>query len=372
MSKTMLTFVSRQIWPQVLALLDQRPGRLVLLHSDNEAESEQPAQRLRDFAVETVRMPAEAVELVGVSSSRLGELKEGIAAVAERLELGETNCVFNLTGGNKLMALAAFDWCRDAGSPCFYMEPNQQVIGFEPQDRELVQSTPRKLPPELAEGLDPVDVVRCQLVAAEVVDAGQLLALNERGQRWNENEAGTWLKGQKDFRGLLEVKGHEPEARPGDDLELATAVVLLKLGVPRVRRGIRTTARARSRDGNDEGEMDLVFIRGGSLWVVDCKDRQTPEQRIDGLRNELVRTHGISQKTREILEKLEDELRDKELKTLKEDLSTVAEAGGLKARAVIVRREALPTQAMDYARGRGMKVVLKDQLVKDLETVLAG
>lgn len=44
----------------------------------------------------------------------------------------------------------------------------------------------------------------------------------------------------------------------------------------------------------------------------------------------------------------------------------------MKAQAVIVRREALQPQAMDYARSRGMKFVLKDRLVRDLSTALGG
>lgn len=375
MSKTMLTFVSRQLWPQFLALAAYAPRRLVLLHSADKSESAEPARRLREFAIEVQGMAPESVETVEVSSANVEQLREAVGAVAERLELDESNCVFNLTGGNKLMTMAGSGWCRDAGSPCFYIEANNRLFEFVHEGRDLRQSDPRNLAREVADkaaAWDPAAVVRYQLGAAEVVDPGQLLTLNERGQRWHENEIGTWLRGNQDFRGLLKMEGHEPESRPGDALELATAVALLKLGVPRVRRGIRTTARARSRDGNDEGEMDLVFIRGGRLWVVDCKDRHSPEQRIDALRNELIRTNGISPETQKLLGRLEGELKDKELKTLKEDLSTLAEAGGLKAQAVIVRREALKPQAMDYARSRGMKFVLKDRLVRDLSTALGG
>jgi hypothetical protein len=371
----MLTFVSKQLWPQFLALAAYAPQRLVLLHSDQKTESAGPAERLREFAIEVHGMRPESVELVEVSSSNVGQLRDEIGEVAERLELDGSNCVFNLTGGIKLMTMAGAGWCQDAGSPCFYIESNNQLFEFVNDGRDLRQSPQRDLAREVAGKAatwDPAAVVRYQLDAADVVDPGQLLTLNEKGKRWHENELGSWLTKRMDFRGFLQMDGSEPEAREGDDLELATAIVLLKLGVPQIRRGIRTTARQRSRDGNDEGEMDLVFIRDGRLWVVDCKDRHSPEERLDALRNELVRTHGISPRTKELLDRLASELQDKELKTLKEDLSTVAEAGGLKAQALIVRRGKLPTQAMDYARGRRMEVVLKDHLVRDLKKVLGG
>lgn len=365
---TLLTFVSRQIWPQVMALLDQVPSRLILFHSEDAAESLRPAKRFLQFAIDTGRLPSDAVELVQVSSNNLQELRDTIANTAERLELGELNCAFHLTGGNKLMAMAAFDWCRLAGSPCFYIERDNQLFSFSPNAGELTQTTTRRLSPDLAVAIDPVHLVACQLDAAELVDQGQLLTLSPDGERLPWQEINPLLQKENyDFRKLLRIEGLEPEPRPGDRLELATAVAILKVGVPKVRRGIRTVARNRTADGRDEGEQDLVFNWHSRLWVVDCKDRVSPEQRMDRIRNELITSANLSPRVRELLDSLSDELRDKELKTLKEDLQAVAEAGGLMGKTIVVRREPLPGQAADFARSRGMGVVLKDRLFLDLK-----
>jgi hypothetical protein len=366
-SSTLLTFASRQIWPQVLAILDRAPTRLILFHSEDAAESSRPAARLRDFVVATGRLPAESVELVPASSNHLGQLRESIASVAERLELGELNCEFHLTGGNKLMALAAFEWCRLNGSPCFYIERERQLIQFRPVRTELEQSEPRQLPADLAQSIDPEHLVRCQLDSADVVDPGQLLSLSPEGEKMPWQEIGPLLARESyDFRRLLRIEGAEPVARAGDQLELAAAFALLKIGVQRVRRGLRTTARARTANGRDEGEQDLIFNWRGRLWVVDCKDRHSPETRIERLRSELLSASAMSPRVRELLDSLADELKDKELKTLKEDLQAVAEAGGIMGRTIVVRRENLPPQAADFARSRKMDVVLKDRLFQDL------
>jgi hypothetical protein len=72
----------------------------------------------------------------------------------------------------------------------------------------------------------------------------------------------------------------------------------------------------------------------------------------------------------EMLSKLEEELRERDLHPLKEDLLAVAEVGGLLGRGVCVRRSPLPLQAAEFARSRNLAIVAKDRLVADLRSVL--
>lgn len=122
----MLTFVSRQLWPQFLALAAYAPRRLVLLHSADKSESAEPARRLREFAIEVQGMAPESVETVEVSSANVEQLREAVGAVAERLELDESNCVFNLTGGNKLMTMAG---SGGAGTPAARVSTSRPTTG---------------------------------------------------------------------------------------------------------------------------------------------------------------------------------------------------------------------------------------------------
>jgi hypothetical protein len=65
-----------------------------------------------------------------------------------------------------------------------------------------------------------------------------------------------------------------------------------------------------------------------------------------------------------------EELRQRDLHPLKEDLLVVAEVGGLLGRAMCVRRAALPLQAAEFAHSRNVPVVLKDRLISDLRPIL--
>ncbi len=372
MSMTLLTLASKQIWPQVLAFLHRQPcpQRVVLLHTEEQNESAGPAGRLREFLVQQRLLTGEDVELVKVPHDNFGQVVDGLANVAERLALDESNCRVNLTGGNKLMALAASEWCRLAGVPCFYLERDLRVFPFQPQGSDLLPQPDFQLDPHLARNLDPLALLRCQLGGAEVVGAGQRLILNTRGRQLPEAEFLPLVRRNEDFQKFLEFDVAETKADPGFALEFATAVALLKLGVPVVQRSVRLAPRVLRGSGLEEGELDLVFNWAGKLWVVDCKNRNTAESKVGKIRTQILRQFTPDRHLAELLDKLEDELRERDLHPLKEDLLSVAEVGGLLGRAICVRLSALPTQAAEFARSRNVPVVLKDRLISDLHPVL--
>jgi hypothetical protein len=67
-----------------------------------------------------------------------------------------------------------------------------------------------------------------------------------------------------------------------------------------------------------------------------------------------------------------DELNEKDIKLLREDLLQVSEVGGLLGNAIAVRREPLPRQAMEFAQSRrpSVEVILKDKLEERLRALL--
>jgi len=369
---TLLSLASKQIWPQVLGLLhlNPRPDRLVLFHTDEEGESAGPARRLKELFVSQRLLPENAIELVKVPHDHFGDIVEGLAATAERLGLDESNCRVQFTGGNKLMALAATEWCRLAGTPCFYLERDLRVFPFLPRGTDLLPQESFQLDPHLAREIEPLALLRCQLGSAEVVGSGQRLTLNERGRNLPEKEFGPLLRQDGDFRKFLDWDVPETESNPGFALEFATAVALLELGVPIVQRSVRLAPKVLRGSGREEGELDLVFNWGGKLWVVDCKDRRSAESKVDQLRTEILRQLTPDQRLTELLDKLAAELRERDLHPLKEDLLAVAEVGGLLGRAICVRRSPLPLQAAEFAQSRKVPVVLKDRLISDLRPIL--
>ena len=369
---TLLSLASKQIWPQVLGFLhlNPRPDRLVLLHTDEEGESAGPARRLKELFVSQGMLPENAIMLVRMPHDHFGEIVEALAATAESFGLDETNCRVHFTGGNKLMALAAAEWCRLAGTPCFYLERGLRVFPFLPRGTDLLPQESFQLNPHLAREIGPLALLRCQLGTAEVVGPGQRLTLNERGRNLPEKEFGPLLRKDEDFRKFLDWDVPETETNSGFALEFAAAVALLMLGVPVVQRSVRLVPKVLRGSGREEGELDLVFNWGGKLWVVDCKDRRSVESRVDQLRIEILRQLTPDKRLTELLDKFAEELRERDLHPLKEDLLAVAEVGGLLGRAICVRRSPLPLQAAEFAQSRKVPVVLKDQLIAGLRPIL--
>ena len=367
---TLLSLASRQIWPQVLSVINVLPSRLILFHSAEEAESKRPAERLKAFFEAPTSPHPMSVELRSIPHDRFGGIVDGMAGAAEEHGLDESNCRVNITGGNKLMAIAASEWCRLAGIPFFYLERDLRVFPFVPQGTDLLPQPDFKLNPHLAKDLEPLALLRCQLDAAEITSPGQRIELNERGQAAPENQFQILLKKGFDFRTYLSMDVQEPDSRAGDGLEYATAFALLKLGVPFVQRSVRLIPRAPGGSGREEGELDLVFNWVGKLWLVDCKDRKDAGSRMDKLRTLIIGQIGLTPQIEEHLEKLSSELRERDLKPLKEDLLAISEVAGLLGRVICVRREQLPSQAVEFARSRGLAVILKDYLLRDLRPLL--
>jgi hypothetical protein len=370
---TLLSLASRQIWPQVLSVLHLRPDRLILFHSSEEAESKQPAERLRNLFNALAIIPR-GIRLETVPHDHFGGLMDGLARVAESETLDDSNSRLNLTGGNKLMAMAAAEWCRLNGVPCFYLERDFRVFPFQPIGTDLQPHPSFALSPNLAKDIDPIALLRCQLSDAEIVSAGEQLTLSDAGRVLDERALSLSLRQGivPQFEGWLHRRseGVVKDGSFGDGLELLTAAVLLHLGVPRVQRGVRLRSGTGRTHWQDEGELDLVFNWNGKLWVVDCKHRRGAESRVGRLREVLGSTGGLSPAVAELLDQITGELREKELKPLKEDLLTVAEAGGLLGQAVVVRVRQLPAEAVEFARSRRLPVVLRHDLCEGLRALL--
>jgi hypothetical protein len=379
---TLLTLVSRQIWPQVIAVAVEKPDTVILLHTDNGRESQRPAERLKHLLESEGLIRPGNVHLQPIPSSPIADCIEAIGTAAEADSLGPDNCRMHLTGGTKLLNMAAVEWCRMCSNPSFYLDNQggrQQIVPFLFDRGHLVQGPPQPIRPDTTNFIDPLALLKCQLDDEDVTHDGQTITLSPKGMETSLAALPQLIDHERNRRDtskpslierLFDTNGPTPEPRAGDLLELATAFALLKSGPNRVQRGVTHKSRNRSNSLNDSGELDLVFNWNGRLWIVDCKDRKDAEDRVGQLRNELFST-GISSKADQLLKGIAAELKDKELKTLKEDMAALADAGGLQGQALIVRREKLPTQAEDYARTRKLAVVLAARLHLDLLQHLA-
>jgi len=367
---TLLTLASKQIWPQVLAVVHLKPRCLILLHSEDVAESKGPAQRLKRFFDDAGLVPKGATRLEPIPHDDFNGIERRLdeLVATRQLDLGE--CLLNFTGGNKLMATAAFRWAAKRGLKSFYLERGQQLTWFEPREGELLNRT-EKLDGHLTDHLDPVALLRCQLDASEVQRPGQKLVLNEAGQKLAEPEFLRRLQNGNDARPWLRFTGEaDRQAKDGDALEFAVAAALLKLGVRQVQRSLRLKVKSTQQVGTrlPHAEIDLLFTWGGRLWLVDCKDRMPAQDLVANLRRHLPRS--LAPDADDLLTRISEELLISQTKVMKEDLLAVREAGGLLGNVVCVRKANLPEEVVQFARHNHIAVIRKSELVEGLRNLL--
>ncbi|MBI2928887.1 MAG: DUF1887 family protein [Verrucomicrobia bacterium] len=375
---TLLSLASKQIWPQVLAVAHLQPDSVLLLHSEDLAESKGPAQRLKRLFDDGGLVPKGGTLLELVSDSDFAAIERCLEDLQRNHQLPLSDCVVNFTGGNKLMATAAFRWgVRHARA--FYLERRNQLTWFTAPDGKMFTRT-ELLNGHVTDTLDSAALLSCQFGDEVVQFQGERLTLNEKGSKVLMQDLAAKLQGETrldrgafDFRKWLHIENPSArEPKEGDNLEYGTACALLKAGVPAVRRSVELSTLPDSR--NSEGELDLVFNWNGRLWVVDCKDRVGGETKIEALRTALLGVGGANRQTAALLQSVAEDLKDRDIKILREDLLQISEVGGLLGCALAVRSTKPPQQALEFAASRHpqVEVLLKTDLVKRLPAILAG
>ena len=368
---TLLSLASKQIWPQVLAMQYLKPASLVLLHSDDAGESRLPAQRLKKFFDKQGSIAQGQTSLETLSSSDFSSIEKRLdeLTVAHKWNLGD--CVLNITGGNKLMATAAFRWAARRGVRIFYLERGNTLTWFDFQDGEVRTST-EILDGHISDSLNPVALLRCQVDASEVERDGECLTLNKAGKDMDADTLFRKVTSGVDAARWLDITGTaDQDDKAGDGLELATAIVLLKLGVSSVQRSLRLKVKSVAGVGTrlPHAELDLLFTWGGRLWIVDCKDRKDPESLVQGLKREL-RQGALGPQARTLLARISKELSIGQTKVMKEDLIAIREAGGIQGQILCIRKAEPSEEVAQFARHNRIEIVAKSRLVETCRRLL--
>jgi hypothetical protein len=366
----LISLAGKQIWPHVLAISQLKPQKVFLLHSKDVGESKGPAQRLKRFFDDSGLAPKGGTRLELVSDSDFAEIERRMEEIQRVHQLPLSDCAVNFTGGNKLMATAAFRWgVRHAQA--FYLERRNHLTWFSAPDGQMDTRT-EPLDAHLTDDLDPVALLRCQLDASEVQRPGQTLKLKEAGRKLTEEDFfGRILNGQAALP-WLEVNGEaDRERKDGDDLEFAAGAVLLRLGVKRVQRSLRLKVKSSlhgpTRDPH--AEIDLLFTWGGRLWLVDCKDQRPVEDLAGRLRRCL--PSKLSVDAEKLFDRIRNELSIGQTKAMKEDLLAMREAGGLLGHVVCVRKAQLPDEVAQFARNNNIAVIYKNDLAGGFRNLLS-
>ena len=274
---TVFALASKQVWPHVLTLTHFRPKRLILLHSRERDESEEPARRLRDFVTKASGLGIVVDPLESIPDDSFTAIQQRLETIFSQKQTPVETTAINFTGGNKLMAMAAFEWARGRGLRAFYLERNNKLIQFKFDHGQIKGEPPIRLDVSGTNGLDPIELLTCQLGSGVLRARGERLRLNQKGERITLAQVNAELRkdvrhDRVDFRRWLDIDLDKArEERQGDSLEYGVAVMLLRLGVPQVYRSVEFKPNVYSQ--LTEGELDLVFNWNGRLWVVDCKDK---------------------------------------------------------------------------------------------------
>ena len=366
---TLLSLSSRQVWPHILAVTHLKPSNLILLHSEDADESRGPARRLQKFFGERSKIIHQSnIRLEMIPHDDFSDVERRLDEITQDLKTHDS-CALNFTGGNKLMATAAFHWAAARGVRSFYLERGNRLTWFEPMGGGSATRS-EQLSGSITNSLDAVDLLRCQLAASEVEREGEKLSLSPWGQGLAEDEFLTRIwNGSMDR--LMDKEGQgDRERKKGDMLELLAAAALLKLGVPEIRRSLRLKVKTPHRVSSrlPHAEIDLLFNWNGRLWLVDCKDRVSEELLVQRLRKALPTT--LSDSAENLLNRIGDEMKIGQTKVLKEDRIAIDDMGGLLGQVVCVRKHPLPEEALAYAKRNRIEVVEKAKLFEDFRRLL--
>lgn len=363
------TIASRQIWPQLLAVLHLKPEKVFLFHSDDEAESKKPAQHLKKFFDKTEIIPKGNTKLCPIPHDDFSKVEESFDNVQAENQIPLDSIVLNFTGGNKLMATAAFRWATKRSVRSFYLEKGNNIFWFNPCDGEVKTET-ENLNAHIADTLNPLEVLRCQLTSSVVESEGELITLSEAGTKESDEKFLKIIRNGNYYPEWLNIVGTaSEEKRKGDHLELRSAAAILKLGIHQIRRGVKL------KPNTDEGvsstmphtEIDLLFIWNGRLWIVDCKDRMGEEKICEQFYQKI---RNIPGDAKELWDMIRDTVSRSHFKILKDDIVTAREVGGLYGTVICVRKSELNEEIKQYAKRNGIRIVSTKNLYDELQEIL--
>lgn len=361
----LLSLASRQAWPHVLTAAHLSAQRVVLLHSSNDGESSRPAMRLKAFfdSEQTNGHGPDRTDLREIPSDDFVAIKRRLSKTIHELDLDKQKVVVNFTGGNKLMATAAYEWARDNGLPACYLERGNVLFSFTfdaPGAEPVIRH--ERLDAHLLRHGDAIALLRAQLDESTIRSAGERLTLRPGLPLQTDREVQAAINelisprpdaAHTTIQRFLVTQDPLVRQAAGDRLEYASALALLCLGVPAVHRGVELRDPSSS---NVQSETDLVFNWGGRLWMVDCKAKTSGNQKLKKLQKKMASLGYDTTKVARELDALKGQLGDTDARLLKEDILHISEMGGLLGSAIAVRSSEVSDDVIAFAANRRPKV----------------
>lgn len=124
------TFSSSAVGPVIASVLLSRVERVVIWHTDNEDFSKKPADALRDILLKRIAPRVEVEPLRTISSKDLQQAESQLREALESDLATRKPVIFNITQGNRLMALAPHSLAREREN-LWLVYRDQQAKGLE-------------------------------------------------------------------------------------------------------------------------------------------------------------------------------------------------------------------------------------------------
>lgn len=360
---TLITIASEQIWPQIIVIDQLKPKNLIILHSGDQKRSVSPANRLQAFV--------QRENWCDAAMQPFDELHtESIQTVIGSLTAQERTHI-HLTGGTKLMSISLLTTAIDRDLPAWYFDGKQLFIlapetGFQPRAVAVGDPFTR------IDAIDPLSLILIQEEADLIADAGFLFRASRKLEETGLQSLASYSH-DKLHELLITNDGEHPPAcqNKGQALELRTATILLKLGVPLLRSGIKTKPQP---DASSDQEIDIVFFLNGRLHLVECKNRKGEQKLVHVIENALAQKYGgkrnIPPQLFTALKRIDNAANSTKSDAIFSDLYHAQRLGGITGRVIRITASASDHEKQ-IAAANGVTLIESKNLVNDLAQLLA-
>jgi len=363
--RTLLLLTNQELWPGIICTRHFRPEKIILLHGNTPAASKEPAVRLQKFLLKSGLV--DKCELLELPDDDFVGIQQRLdtASIPEPLAVG-----FN--GATKLMAVACFDWARQRSKQACYLETDGQLRRFDFSGGKL-EATFDTTDSSSCDALKPVEVIKSHVHRSALLTAGHTLTLRPEAKTLEERsffdsiiskrKAGPYPLLLRD--GNPVYKKHSQE---GEHLELCTAACLLRLGVKSVQRGIELRPRNSINSGEAHTEIDLAFLWGNRMWVVECKDRESIHRKFQVSEQEIHQIAGP--RGFEVIGLVAKAISPSAKQVIRSRVVAARECGGALAQVIYVTKSEPDPNLAEFAASWGVHLVLKARLFDGLASAL--
>ncbi len=317
--KIHITLVGGQIIPVYKGILFSQPEKIVLIHS---SESENDAIHLREI-VQNDHVAKNGTELIHINPNNF----EGILNQLQLLISTENTYSFNITSGNKLMALAAYQIAmQNENCSIYYIDQTDLFTDLKTKENDSIDqfvniekvfelgknpiASSKKLN-ITNEILNNIDKIR-DIYNNDIAEISELLhhlreSKNFKNLKFTSKMGSTLTLDELDGELNLNISRKNEfitETFEGRrNINLLRLTTWFELYVAHLLNDwsyieeIKTNIKVKNARGVDKNEIDIILNTGTKLYFIECKTQVSDSKDIEKFTNISKRYGGLAAKT---------------------------------------------------------------------------